>query len=207
MPLKRRPSMCSVHLDGRFAFVLSLAVVGQLGLRDGDDITPERIEQLKSGQLRQKAMDDALRILSGRSQSQAQLRTKLARKQHPADVIQSIIDRLKELGYINDQQFAENRALAAAKSKKLGRRRAAQDLLKAGVDQSTARRALENVYESHDSAQVARQLVEKHLPRLARFDDLTTRRRLMGVLMRKGYDYETSRSAIAEVLGRVDDGA
>lgn len=204
-PLKRRPSMCSVHLDGRFAFVLSLAVVGQMGLRQGDEISLERIEALKAGQIRQKAMDDALRVLSGRGQSRAQLRSKLAKKQHPGDVIESVMARLEELGYINDAKFAETRATAAAKTKKLGRRRAAQDLIKAGVERGTAARALEEVYEAHDSAKVARELVEKHLPRLSRFDVQTTRRRLMGVLMRKGYDYEMSRNAISEVMGRGDE--
>ncbi len=70
----------------------------------------------------------------------------------------------------------------------------------------TARRALEDVYETHDSMAVARQLAEKKAPSLRRLDPVVARRRLVGMLLRRGFTYDDIRPVIDEVLGKDHDG-
>ena len=54
-------------------------------------------------------MAAALRLLTARARSEAQLREKLLAKSWlDASLIDNCIARLKELGYINDRQFALN---------------------------------------------------------------------------------------------------
>jgi len=79
------------------------------------------------------------------------------------------------------------------------------ELLKSGVKGDVADRALDGVYDTHDSAAAARQLAAKQAPRLKKLDPLVARRRLVGMLQRRGFDYETIRPVIDEVLGTRDD--
>ena len=63
-------------------------------------------------------------------------------------------------------------------------------------------RALGDVYDSHDSVAVARRLAEKQAPRLKKLDPAVARRRLVGMLQRRGFDYESIRPVVDEVIGR-----
>jgi len=61
------------------------------------------------------------------------------------------------------------------------------------------------VYSEHDSTAVARQLAEKQAPRLKRLDPAVARRRLVGMLQRRGFDYESIKPVVDQVLGREAD--
>jgi regulatory protein len=76
------------------------------------------------------------------------------------------------------------------------------ELFKAGVTGETARRAVEDVYEITDSTGIARALAMKQAPRLRKLDPIVARRRLVGMLQRRGFDYDSIRPVVDEVLGR-----
>jgi regulatory protein len=133
-PQKKRAGRVNVSLDGKFAFGLSTPVAARFGLKVGLELTEERVDELLRGQVYQKALDQALRHLAARAHSAKQIETKLGRKDYGPKVIEQVITRLKELGYINDLDFALRKTDFAAKDKKLGQRRAAVDLIKAGTE-------------------------------------------------------------------------
>jgi regulatory protein len=129
------------------------------------------------------------------------LAAKLAARGFEKSMIASVLDDLARLGYLNDAKFAVSRATTAAQTRHHGPRRALAELAKAGVNREVARRAVEEVFETTDSVAVARALAVKQAPRLLRLDRLTARRRLAGMLARRGFEYETIRPVIDEVLG------
>jgi regulatory protein len=75
------------------------------------------------------------------------------------------------------------------------------ELMKSGVKGEVAKQALDDVYDSHDTLAVARQLAQKQAPPLRKLDPQVARRRLTGMLLRRGFDYEDVRPVIDEVLG------
>ena len=52
---------------------------------------------------------------------------------------------------------------------------------------------------------VAKELARKQLPRLKKLDPLVARRRLVGMLQRRGFDYDSIRPVLDEVLGKGQD--
>jgi regulatory protein len=68
------------------------------------------------------------------------------------------------------------------------------------VKGDVARRALNDVYESQDSAGIARALAQKQAARLRKLDPLVARRRLTGMLQRRGFDFDDIRPVLDEVL-------
>jgi regulatory protein len=208
---KRRANRRNVYLDGAFAFGCNLNVVAKFRLREGMSLTETQVEEILRGEVRQECFDKAMEALQSRLHSRAELHKKLTRREYGEAVINGVLDDLARLGYVDDERFAKNKALSAAQYKHHGRRRAMVELLKSGVKGETARKALDDVYDAGgaeggvDSVATARMLAQKKAPSLRKLDPLVARRRLMGMLQRRGFDYDSIKPVVDEVLGDLRD--
>lgn len=198
---KRRPNRRNVYLDGRFAFGCNLNVVAKFRLREGLALSEAQVSAIEEGEVRQECFDKAMEYLGQRLHSRSELQKKLMRREYGEVIINAVLGDLTRLRYLDDARFAKTKALSAAEHKKHGRRRAMVELLKTGVRGEAAKQVLDQVYDAHDSLTVARQLAEKQGPRLRKLDPLVARRRLTGMLQRRGFEYEDVRQVIDAVLG------
>jgi len=148
---------------------------------------------------------EALRYLARRMHSRAEMQARLARR-HAPSVVEATLAHLERRGYLDDARFALARAQAALE-RHHGRRRAMADLLRCGVSRDVAERAVGEVYAQADTPSVARQLALKHAPRLRKLDPQVARRRLAGMLQRRGFDYDAIKPVIDEVLGHGNEDA
>jgi regulatory protein len=197
---KRRANRRSVYLDDVFAFACNLNVVARFRLREGMELSGEQVVAIQNGEVRQECFDKAMSYLQLRLHSQSELRRKLMRGDYGPVLIDSVLEQLRELGYLDDERFAKTKALSASQHKHQGKRRARIELLKAGVKGEVAEQALDDVYQQTDSLANARLLAQKQAPRLRRLDLVVARRRLVGMLQRRGFDYETIKPVVDEVL-------
>ena len=204
-PQKRRPNRVNVFVDGAFAFGVNQNVVARFHLSVGKQLTPDQVAEIAAGEVRQECFDKATDYLSRRMHSRMELSRKLMKREYGQTVIDSVLDQLEKLGYVDDARFAQSRAQSAADHKHHGKRRAMMELRKAGVKSDVAAKALDHVYETQDSVAVARELARKKAPSLRRLDPLVARRRLVGMLQRRGFDYESIKPVVDAVLGEVDD--
>ena len=124
--------------------------------------------------LRAKKLDSkglleyALKTLAGRAQSIAELRQKLLRRaEDPADC-DAVLARLKEIGYLNDQRFAEGFALAGKETRGFGRMRVLRDLRTRRVAPAVAEQAVAKLYRGQDETAA----IEAYLGRKYRGKDL-----------------------------------
>ena len=202
---KRRPNRRNVYLDGKFAFGCNVNVVAKFRLREGLELDTDQLSRILTGEVRQEAFDYALKTLERRLHSKMELSRKLAKREYAAEMIDEVLADLERLGYVDDARFAKTKAQSAATYKHHGHRRALMELKKAGVGESTARKAVEDVYDPHDSLATARMLAQKKGPSLRKLDPVVARRRLAGMLLRRGFDYDTVRPVIDEVLGYGDE--
>jgi len=127
--------------------------------------------------------------LTGRARTRKELHDKLAAKGVPAEIAVRLLDRFEEVGLVDDRAFARlwvSQRQSAAGGKGLAPRALAQELRRKGIDDETAREALDEI-EPADEEAAARELVRRKLRSLARVDDQTATRRLVGMLARKGY--------------------
>jgi len=202
---KRRANRRSVYLDGTFAFGCNINVIAKFRLVEGQSLTADQVNDIQNGAVRQECFDKAIKSIERRQHARAELAGKLKKFDYPIALIESVLDQLTELNYINDQRFAETRAELTATYKHHGRNRVLMELAKKGVPRETARRAVETVYETKDSAAMARDLATKKMRSLARLEPVVAKRRLYGILLRRGFDFETIKPVVDEVLGRDKD--
>ncbi|HEV8608079.1 MAG TPA: RecX family transcriptional regulator [Tepidisphaeraceae bacterium] len=191
-----------IYLDGKFAFSVKLNVVARFRLREGMKLSGEQIEEIEQGEVRQECLDRGIKYLSGRLHSREELRKKLLRQEYLPGMVEEVLEELARLGYVNDERFAKTKALAAAQHKHHGPRRAMVELMRAGVKREVAEVAVGEVYENNDNIGEARRLVEKQAGRLRKLEPQVARRRLVGMLVRRGFEYDAIRPVIEEVLGR-----
>jgi regulatory protein len=200
-----KPQRRHVYVDGKFAFSIKLNVVARFRLREGMEVSAEQIQSIEQGEIRQECLDKALKYLGGRLHSQQELKRKLSRQEYSPALIDEVLADLSRLGYVDDQRFAKTKAMASAKHKHHGPRRAMVELMKAGVKREVAQGAVGDVYEGNDNTAVARELAMKQAARLRKLDPEVARRRLVGMLSRRGFDYDSIRPVVDEVLGRGND--
>ena len=110
----------------------------------------------------------------------------LARKGVEEDVASKVLDRLDEVGLIDDAAFAEVWVRSRHNFQGLSRRALAMELRRKGVADESAEEALSTV-DSDAEEERARQLVRKRLRSLTAADETAKIRKLVGMLARKGY--------------------
>ena len=142
--------------------------------------------------------------LTGQPRSRAELATKLARKQVPAEVAERLLDRFEEVGLVDDEAFARDWVQSRQAGRGLARRALTVELRRKGVDQQVITEAVEQV-DPEDEAEAARALVRRKLPSLQRFDNVTVVRRLTGMLARKGYPAGVAYQVVREEIAGAEE--
>lgn len=131
--------------------------------------------------------------------TRAQLAEAMRKRDVPDDVAESVLDRFTELGFINDEAFAEAWVESRHHGRGLAKRALASELRHRGVDQETVKEAVERL-DPDQEAETARRLVEKKLPSTRGLDPKVRTRRLAGMLARKGYPAGLAFRVIKEAL-------
>lgn len=128
----------------------------------------------------------ALRMLNAAPRSRAQLEQALAKKDVPEAVTTRVLDRFTDVGLIDDAAYAGMLVRTRQSERGLARRALAMELRQRGIDGETAETALEEV-DAESEEVAARGLVAKRLRSMSGLDRQVKRRRLAGMLGRKGY--------------------
>jgi regulatory protein len=143
-----------------------------------------------------------LDALTGAARSRQELRDKLAKKDVPDELAERLLDRFTEVGLVDDEAFARSWVESRQRSRGLARRALAQELRRKGVDDKTARTALDDLDPCLEE-RAAHDLVRKKLRSMRGVDHATATRRLAGALARKGYPaglaFAVVRAELAEV--------
>lgn len=139
----------------------------------------------------------ALRFLASRSRSEAEVRRRLVSRGVDAEEIKSVVERLRELGYLNDAEFAAAVIRARTERRARGRRLVAQELQSKGVSAEVAASALDACYG--DEITVARPVAERQARRLHGSGFGEFRQRLGAFLVRRGFEHATAESLVTEL--------
>lgn len=198
----RKPGRYIIDVDGKEFAVVSADALAETKTRIGVVIDDAKTAQLREANEVTEAYDRALNLLAFRARSARELHRRLVQKGTTPERADKVLARLREVGLIDDADFA--RQVARTKvSGGASRRRLHQELFKRGVARDVADDAVDQVLEEEnvDEVAVAERVARKRLPSLANSDAPTRRRRLYSFLARRGHDSETIRVVMGRVLG------
>ena len=149
-----------------------------------------------------------LRQLAMAPRSRAQLAQKLAQRDCPADVAAAVLDRMTEVGLVDDEAYAQMLVRSQQSGRGLAKRALARELRTKGIDDDLAQAALDSIPDAVERDR-ARELVDKKLRAMHGLGITVQTRRLAGMLARKGYSpsmtYAVIREAIADAPEHLPD--
>jgi regulatory protein len=149
-----------------------------------------------------RARERALRLLALRGRSRAELRKKLAERDFSKSVIDRVLENLGELGYLDDEAFAVNRARHLAVNRLYGNRKIEEQLREKGVSREAAREAIREVREEFPEMEgIARSAAKKLPGRSISGLDKKERLALARTLQSKGYHL----GLILDYLGKYEE--
>ena len=140
-----------------------------------------------------------LNQLTGRARTRSELAGKLSSRDVPDDIATRLLDRFEEVGLVDDAAFARDWVEQRQSGRGLAKRALAQELRRKGVDDETAREALDEI-DPDDELEVARALVRAKLRSVRGLDRDKAVRRLVGVLARKGHSAGVAFRVVKEEL-------
>ena len=202
----RKPGRYVIDVDGRQFAVVSADALAETKTRIGVVVDDRLAARLNDASEDTAMYDRALNLLAFRARSARELQRRLTMKGESRERAERVIAKLRDVGLINDADFA--RQVARSKvSAGASKRRLQQELFKRGVARDVADRAVAEVLEdeSVDEVAVAERVARKRLPSLASADAATQRRRLYAFLARRGHDGETIRTVMDRVLSDTGD--
>lgn len=188
----RRKSLSAIFIDGEFAVKLDTETVLSERLKVGEEIDDERLLELIKTSDARRAKEKALWLISYRDHSEGELRQKLS-KDYGEEAVDKAINRLMELGLINDESFAKKYAESLSQ-KHLSNRQIQQKLRLKGIDRELSSETVEDL-DLDEKEEIRALINKKYIRKLSDEADL---RRTVAALQRRGFSYSDIRSVLSE---------
>lgn len=188
----RRKSLSAIFIDGEYALKLDTETVLSARLKVGQEIDDDRLYELIKTSDARRAKEKALWLISYRDHSEGELRQKLS-KDFCEEAVNSAIERLTELGLIDDENFARKYAESLSR-KHLSNRQIQQKLRLKGIDRDLTSDTVEDL-ELDEKEEIRALINKKYIRKLSDEADL---RRTVAALQRRGFAYSDIKAVISE---------
>ena len=189
----RKKGLSALYIDGEFAMKLETEVILAHRFDVGREITDEALHDCVLDSDRKRCKDKAMWLISFRDHSRRELLDKL-RKDYPEDVAEAAVDRLEELGLIDDGRYARRYTADLINLKHLSERGIRQKLREKGIDRDLIDEILEETEVDEDEQ--IRTIIEKKYA--SKLNDEKLRRRAVAALQRLGFSYQSIKSVLNE---------
>ncbi|PID96612.1 MAG: recombinase RecA [Actinomycetales bacterium] len=140
-----------------------------------------------------------LRQLAIGPRSRAQLERKLGQRGCDPEVARTVLDRMTDLGLVDDAAFAEQLVQSRRRTKGLSGAALRRELRDKGVDADLAARATGSLDPESERAR-AEELVHRKLRTMAGLDPQVQARRLAAMLARKGYPHGVAYAVVRDAV-------
>ena len=184
----------ALFFDEEFAFSVDLETLAQFGLQKDMELTEEELDELMEQTQYKKAKDRAFRLLGYKSYTRHLLKQRLLQEDFPQEIVLDVLDRLEELGLIDDRDYARRCAADLLHLKQYSLSRVRQELRHRGVEDADIEEALMDV-DNDPQEQIHQVINKKYRTALA---DEKGRRRAVNGLQRLGYSYSQIRQALSD---------
>lgn len=197
--LQKRKAWVNLFIDGKFAFSLPAEKVIELGLKENQELSSEKIRDLIKENEFALVFNRVLRFLSFRPRSEKEVLDYLRKKGVGEETQKMVIDKLKKLEFLNDERFASWLLEKRSCDQPRGKNQLKIELLRKGIDKETADDILTQRTEEEELS-LAKKLITKKLFRLANLPPEEKRKKLYSFLVGRGFEWEIVKEAVDKLL-------
>lgn len=158
---KKDRSRVNLYIEEEFFCGLSLDLVAKFNLYVGKELVEKELEQILHEELKERFFQRAMSYISRSIKTEFQLRRYLRtlaikkkgvwfkemEKDKLEEIFNEAIGKLKEYGYLDDEEFAYHFILSRIRNKPRGKSVLISELISKGVDQEIARRKVDELVE------------------------------------------------------------
>ena len=113
------------------------------------------------------------------------------------------VERLKELGYLDDARYAADFIESRLRTRPVSRRKLHAQLYNHNLPESVIDKALEAVTDEIERENAAK-IAAKYWRQFQNLEDFDRKTRVMRRLMGRGYDFEAIRQSVEAIIGSLD---
>jgi regulatory protein len=147
------------------------------------------------------------KLLAAKQRSVEELRERLLEGRGATKaVVEEVIERLREYGYLDDARFANSYASLRVQQRPIGRQRLERDLWLKKIDKTTIETALDQVFEGMPESDLIDRALEKRLRLRGRPKTRAEAKKLFDHLLRQGFAFELVSEKIRAVVKMEVDG-
>jgi len=136
------------------------------------------------------------RLLKIRPRSVGELRQRLRGKGFDREIVEAVLKEFEAKGVLDDRAFASWWITQRSSFKPTGAFGLLMELKQKRVQEETAKQAILQSGVTETEPELAREALKSRLPRYSRLDPVTSRRRIIDFLSRRGF----SRQVIWEIM-------
>jgi len=190
-PQVNNPERINLYVDGHFLLGVNAEIVLKMGLQVEQELLPEQLEQLRSEEAEQQAVDRALNYLSFRPRSREEVRRYLRRKETPPEIIEAALARLDRLDFVNDRTFTEFWIETRGQFNPRGAHALKHELRLKGVEREVVDELVDDEQDEERALRAGRKKAMS-LVNVPNMDYARFRNRLGSFLQRRGFGYDVT---------------
>lgn len=187
---KKNNTRVNVYLDDEFFCGLQQYVCVKFGLKKGLEVTQEYLTKVLIESDYEKAVNKAMTLLGKMLKTKKQLKDYLAKKGYDDIIIDKVMSKLIEYGYIDDKNYVN--MYLNTYGNKYGQRKLKYELIKKGVSKSLVDEAFIDYEQNKD---VVLKIAKKYIKNKPHFD-YATQQKLAQHLAYKGFSWDDIKECI-----------
>lgn len=191
---KGRGSKIHILLDDEYQITTDISFWNMNFLPDGYDISEEEWIELTDKINYSKAFNKCADFLSRRNHSSKELKEKLLKTVDEKSA-QKAIEKFEELGYIDDEKFAQEYTEHLFKTKNYSPSHVRAELSRKGISKDIANAVLQSF--EYDPRETIIKIINKTY--LRKLNDENGKEKVTAALMRKGFSYGDIKAAFYEI--------
>ena len=200
---KKRDDRVNIYIDEKFFMAIYKELVFTFNLKNGQEIDPNNLKSILDNEMYMKAKNKALSILSKASQSEKQIRQKLA-KDYEEDTIDRVIEFLQKYKFVDDEDLASRIVNTNVNLNKYGKNKIKQNLYNKGIDKNIIETAIDDI-DTDKEFENALYLGKKRYERLKNEDPRKAYQKIGNHLAYKGFNYDIIKKVLNKLFNDVDE--
>ncbi|MFD3166152.1 RecX family transcriptional regulator [Herpetosiphon sp. NSE202] len=198
----------NLYIDSVFALGISLRTLEQQGLYKGKVLSESDWQAIAQAEEVDKAYNAALVFLAARPRSSQEIRTRLRKREFPDEHIDLAIEKLAQIGLVNDAAFARFWVENRQQHRPRGARAIQTELSQKGVQRDLISEVLNELTDQDEEQERAFSVARSALRRYANEPTkMAFSRKMAGLLQRRGFGFDTIKPVLDQLWQELQNNA
>ena len=197
---KNNKEKVNIYIDEKYSFSLTTSTFLDFKIKEGMDINEEQINQFKIKDSPKLAFLQAINILSYAEKTEKELIKKLKEKGFDEDSIEYALEKAKNYGYIDDENYIESFIKNKAIPQHWGEQKIIATLMQKGLDKNLIKDKLVILYSDEEKEENILEIAQKQLNKIKDTNKMKRKQKLYRYLLSKGFSYDLVSSTVNKII-------